>query len=190
MNSVCRHWPCPFLSMCTSCVIRKNDTFPSWYSCSWSNCDWRTQLCFLCRGGVVFWGDSVGAEHIYSKLTEWSRLYGPFYKPSVALERASHGKYPLVSLPPEEVSNHALHRSCVRIKCFISGLDSLPMSKHEKLTNLGSLRQIPSTLSLIIISTWGIFRIKFSLHTHYQVPKLWLSWPANWGLCSVFAPSG
>jgi len=54
---------------------------------------------------VVFWGDSVGVECIYSKLKHWSSLYGPFYKPSVPLERAAHGKYSLVcteSLPEEE----------------------------------------------------------------------------------------
>lgn len=47
------------------------------------------------RGGVVFWGDSVGVERIYSKLKHWSSLYGPFFKPSVPLERAAHGKYSL-----------------------------------------------------------------------------------------------
>lgn len=47
------------------------------------------------RGGVVFWGDSVGVEHIYSKLKHWSTLYGPLYTPSAALEKAAHGKYSL-----------------------------------------------------------------------------------------------
>jgi len=47
------------------------------------------------RGGVVFWGDSVGVECIYSKLKHWSSMYGSFYKPSVPLERAAHGKYSL-----------------------------------------------------------------------------------------------
>lgn len=47
------------------------------------------------RGGVVFWGDHVGVERIYSKLKHWSTLYGSFYQPSAALERAAHGKYPL-----------------------------------------------------------------------------------------------
>lgn len=50
------------------------------------------------RGGVVFWGDHVGVERIYSKLKHWSTLYGSFYQPSAALERAAHGKYPLVSV--------------------------------------------------------------------------------------------
>jgi enoyl-CoA hydratase/3-hydroxyacyl-CoA dehydrogenase len=48
------------------------------------------------RGGVVFWGDSVGREHIYSKLNQWSSQYGPFFKPSGPLQRAVHGKYQLV----------------------------------------------------------------------------------------------
>ena len=46
----------------------------------------------------MFWGDSVGVERIYSKLKQWSSLYGNFYKPSVALERAAYGKYSLVSI--------------------------------------------------------------------------------------------
>jgi len=61
-------------------------------------------LAWLCRGGVVFWGDSVGVERIYSKLKHWSSLYGQFYKPSAALEKAAHGKYSLVcsESPPQE----------------------------------------------------------------------------------------
>jgi enoyl-CoA hydratase/3-hydroxyacyl-CoA dehydrogenase len=50
------------------------------------------------RGGVVFWGDSVGLEHIYSKLNQWSSQYGPFFKPSSPLQRAVHGKYQLAQI--------------------------------------------------------------------------------------------
>ncbi|CAK9203542.1 unnamed protein product [Sphagnum troendelagicum] len=50
------------------------------------------------RGGVVFWGDSVGLEHIYSKLNQWSSQYGPFFKPSGPLQRAVHGKYQLAQI--------------------------------------------------------------------------------------------
>ncbi|KAI8571140.1 hypothetical protein RHMOL_Rhmol01G0095500 [Rhododendron molle] len=44
------------------------------------------------RGGIVFWGDTVGPNHIYTSLKKWSELYGSFYKPSRFLEeRATKG---------------------------------------------------------------------------------------------------
>ncbi|XP_031380091.1 peroxisomal fatty acid beta-oxidation multifunctional protein AIM1 [Punica granatum] len=44
------------------------------------------------RGGIVFWADRVGADHIYKSLKKWSELYGSFFKPSRFLEeRASKG---------------------------------------------------------------------------------------------------
>ncbi|KAK4768744.1 hypothetical protein SAY86_026894 [Trapa natans] len=44
------------------------------------------------RGGIIFWADLVGADHIYKSLKKWSELYGSFYKPSRFLEeRASSG---------------------------------------------------------------------------------------------------
>ncbi|KAL3322890.1 hypothetical protein AABB24_040137 [Solanum stoloniferum] len=44
------------------------------------------------RGGIVFWGDTVGAGHIYKSLRKWSELYGNFFKPSKFLEeRAAKG---------------------------------------------------------------------------------------------------
>ncbi|KAH7850080.1 hypothetical protein Vadar_027641 [Vaccinium darrowii] len=44
------------------------------------------------RGGIVFWADTVGPNHIYSSLKNWSELYGSFYKPSRFLEeRATKG---------------------------------------------------------------------------------------------------
>ncbi|KAK4757727.1 hypothetical protein SAY87_019028 [Trapa incisa] len=44
------------------------------------------------RGGIIFWADMVGADHIYKSLKKWSELYGSFYKPSRFLEeRASRG---------------------------------------------------------------------------------------------------
>ncbi|CAM6096786.1 unnamed protein product [Calypogeia fissa] len=44
------------------------------------------------RGGIVFWGDLVGAKHIHSQLSKWADLYqssawGDFFKPSASLER-------------------------------------------------------------------------------------------------------
>ncbi|KAL7189489.1 hypothetical protein ACSBR1_039188 [Camellia fascicularis] len=44
------------------------------------------------RGGIVFWADTVGPNHIYTSLRKWSELYGKFYKPSRFLEeRATKG---------------------------------------------------------------------------------------------------
>ncbi|KAA8534958.1 hypothetical protein F0562_029961 [Nyssa sinensis] len=44
------------------------------------------------RGGIVFWADTVGPNHIYSSLKKWSELYGDFYQPSKFLEeRATKG---------------------------------------------------------------------------------------------------
>ncbi|MFS7926736.1 putative isomerase, Enoyl-CoA hydratase, 3-hydroxyacyl-CoA dehydrogenase [Helianthus anomalus] len=48
------------------------------------------------RGGIMFWGDSVGSKYIYEKLNEWSNLYGDFFKPCDYLaQRAALGA-PLV----------------------------------------------------------------------------------------------
>ncbi|VVA96753.1 unnamed protein product [Arabis nemorensis] len=44
------------------------------------------------RGGIMFWADSMGSKYIYSKLDEWSKSYGDFFKPCAFLaERASKG---------------------------------------------------------------------------------------------------
>ncbi|XP_022002371.1 glyoxysomal fatty acid beta-oxidation multifunctional protein MFP-a [Helianthus annuus] len=44
------------------------------------------------RGGIMFWGDSVGSKYIYERLNEWSKLYGDFFKPCDYLaQRAALG---------------------------------------------------------------------------------------------------
>ncbi|MBA0800044.1 hypothetical protein Gohar_010508 [Gossypium harknessii] len=44
------------------------------------------------RGGLMFWADSLGSKYIYSRLEEWSNLYGGFFKPCAFLaERAAKG---------------------------------------------------------------------------------------------------
>ncbi|GLT32513.1 hypothetical protein SLA2020_071760 [Shorea laevis] len=53
------------------------------------------------RGGIMFWADSYGSNYIYSRLEEWSRTYGEFFKPCTFLaERAAKGS-PL-SAPVEQ----------------------------------------------------------------------------------------
>ena len=47
----------------------------------------------------MFWADSLGSKYIYSRLEEWSNMYGEFFKPCAFLaERAAKGA-PLVSIP-------------------------------------------------------------------------------------------
>ncbi|KAJ8552946.1 hypothetical protein K7X08_020339 [Anisodus acutangulus] len=42
------------------------------------------------RGGIIFWSHSVGSKYICSKLEEWVKEYGEFFKPCAYLiERAS-----------------------------------------------------------------------------------------------------
>ncbi|XP_060174702.1 glyoxysomal fatty acid beta-oxidation multifunctional protein MFP-a-like isoform X2 [Lycium barbarum] len=42
------------------------------------------------RGGIIFWSHSVGSKYICSKLEDWSKEYGEFFKPCAYLvERAS-----------------------------------------------------------------------------------------------------
>ncbi|OIV95201.1 hypothetical protein TanjilG_21591 [Lupinus angustifolius] len=44
------------------------------------------------RGGIIFWADSLGSKYIYSRLEEWSKLYGEFFKPCAYLAaRAAKG---------------------------------------------------------------------------------------------------
>ncbi|KAK9288148.1 hypothetical protein L1049_016596 [Liquidambar formosana] len=44
------------------------------------------------RGGIMFWADSLGSKYICSRLEEWSKQYGGFFKPCAFLaERAAKG---------------------------------------------------------------------------------------------------
>ncbi|XP_048235008.1 glyoxysomal fatty acid beta-oxidation multifunctional protein MFP-a [Ricinus communis] len=44
------------------------------------------------RGGILFWADSLGSKYIYSRLEEWTKIYGEFFKPCDFLaERAAKG---------------------------------------------------------------------------------------------------
>ncbi|KAK0607937.1 hypothetical protein LWI29_022953 [Acer saccharum] len=56
------------------------------------------------RGGIMFWADSLGSKYIYSRLEEWSKLYGEFFQPCAFLaERAAKGA-PL-SAPVEQAKS-------------------------------------------------------------------------------------
>ncbi|XP_072954071.1 glyoxysomal fatty acid beta-oxidation multifunctional protein MFP-a isoform X2 [Typha angustifolia] len=44
------------------------------------------------RGGIMFWADSLGVKYVHSRLEEWSKQYGEFFKPcSYLAERAAKG---------------------------------------------------------------------------------------------------
>ncbi|XP_051113772.1 peroxisomal fatty acid beta-oxidation multifunctional protein AIM1 [Andrographis paniculata] len=61
------------------------------------------------RGGIVFWADTVGPNHIYKNLQKWHGQYGNFFKPSQFLvERATRG-IPL-SAPVSSTSSGARPR--------------------------------------------------------------------------------
>ncbi|KAK1293873.1 hypothetical protein QJS10_CPA16g01554 [Acorus calamus] len=56
------------------------------------------------RGGVMFWADSIGARYICSRLEEWSKVYGDFFKPCAYLaDRASKGVS--LSAPAEQMKS-------------------------------------------------------------------------------------
>ncbi|XVE70435.1 hypothetical protein DITRI_Ditri10aG0072500 [Diplodiscus trichospermus] len=52
------------------------------------------------RGGIVFWADTVGANHAYRSLKKLSELYGSFFKPSKFLEERAINGIPLVRTYP------------------------------------------------------------------------------------------
>jgi len=53
------------------------------------------------RGGIMFWADSIGSKYIYSKLEEWSKAYGEFFKPCAFLAEGGSKGAPL-SAPLEQ----------------------------------------------------------------------------------------
>ncbi|KAF5752194.1 glyoxysomal fatty acid beta-oxidation multifunctional protein MFP-a [Tripterygium wilfordii] len=56
------------------------------------------------RGGILFWADSLGSKYIYSRLEEWSKMYGEFFKPCAFLaERAAKGAS--LSAPVEQAKS-------------------------------------------------------------------------------------
>ncbi|THG10990.1 hypothetical protein TEA_024353 [Camellia sinensis var. sinensis] len=60
------------------------------------------------RGGIVFWADTVGPNHIYTSLKKWSELYGKFYKPSRFLEERATKGIPLTPVSSNEQAQYNL----------------------------------------------------------------------------------
>ena len=44
----------------------------------------------------MFWADTFGSKYIYSKLEEWSKSYGDFFKPCAYLAARAAKGIPLV----------------------------------------------------------------------------------------------
>ncbi|GMI94821.1 ABNORMAL INFLORESCENCE MERISTEM [Hibiscus trionum] len=57
------------------------------------------------RGGIVFWADTVGANHVYKSLKKWSEMYGSFYKPSKYLEERAIKGIPLSAAATSSTSS-------------------------------------------------------------------------------------
>ncbi|KAL5838345.1 hypothetical protein ACOSQ3_015514 [Xanthoceras sorbifolium] len=47
------------------------------------------------RGGILFWADTCGPNHVYTSLKKWSQIHGNFYKPSRFLEERAMKGIPL-----------------------------------------------------------------------------------------------
>ncbi|KAF5935093.1 hypothetical protein HYC85_026222 [Camellia sinensis] len=62
--------------------------------CSWNEFPFLSAVNIA--GGIVFWADTVGPNHIYTSLKKWSELYGKFYKPSRFLEERATKGIPLL----------------------------------------------------------------------------------------------
>ncbi|XP_021741203.1 peroxisomal fatty acid beta-oxidation multifunctional protein MFP2-like [Chenopodium quinoa] len=57
------------------------------------------------RGGILFWADMLGSKYIYSRLEEWSKQYGGFFKPCAYMaEKAAKGA-PLSSGPMKQAKS-------------------------------------------------------------------------------------
>lgn len=57
------------------------------------------------RGGIMFWAESLGTNYMYSRLIEWSKTYGDFFKPCSYLEqRAKRGIS--LSAPVNQLKSH------------------------------------------------------------------------------------
>ncbi|KAI9123294.1 hypothetical protein K1719_006183 [Acacia pycnantha] len=56
------------------------------------------------RGGIMFWADSLGSKYIYSRLEEWSKSYGEFFKPCAYLAARAAEDIP-PSDPMEQVKS-------------------------------------------------------------------------------------
>lgn len=79
----------------------------------------------------MFWADTLGSKYIYSRLEEWSKTYGEFFKPCAYLaERAAKGA-PLVRnlqlyFPSFKCSNEAMCKSMTHNKDNLQEVDPSP----------------------------------------------------------------
>jgi 3-hydroxyacyl-CoA dehydrogenase len=55
------------------------------------------------RGGVMFWGDTVGAREIYNQVAAWHQMYGNRWRPSELLRRTAEASGKLHELKAEKL---------------------------------------------------------------------------------------
>jgi 3-hydroxyacyl-CoA dehydrogenase len=55
------------------------------------------------KGGLMFWGDSIGAREVYNQIAAWHQMYGPRWKPSELLRRTAEAGGKLRELKAERL---------------------------------------------------------------------------------------
>lgn len=61
----------------------------------------------------MFWAESLGTNYIYSRLVEWSKTYGDFFKPCSYLEQRAKRGISLVRIRPNFLSSALLLCVCI-----------------------------------------------------------------------------
>ncbi|KAE9462827.1 hypothetical protein C3L33_05263, partial [Rhododendron williamsianum] len=82
------------------------------------------------RGGIVFWGDTVGPNYIYTSLKKWSELYGSFYKPSRFLEERATKGIPLSAPASTSPGSRTVTYELELAKRY-SGQDDMILPQHQ-----------------------------------------------------------
>ncbi|PIM97731.1 Hydroxyacyl-CoA dehydrogenase/enoyl-CoA hydratase [Handroanthus impetiginosus] len=67
------------------------------------------------RGGILFWGDTVGTKYIYSRLKNWCEIYGNFFKPSKLLEEKATKPIPSKNKKVSQPQFVLVHPSAVTL---------------------------------------------------------------------------
>ena len=68
----------------------------------------------------MFWGDTLGASYIHSRLDSWSKTFGNFFKPSTYLaDRAAKGVSLVANLSSLFTSTSVIYIFFVLLRHFI-----------------------------------------------------------------------
>ncbi|KAK4354979.1 hypothetical protein RND71_027173 [Anisodus tanguticus] len=110
------------------------------------------------RGGIIFWADTLGSKYICSRLDEWSRMYGDFFKPcSYLAERAAKGA-PLHIL---DYSDQSLGHGFIEThpSLFDARSQFYKGSSQVALVRSAMLESILPVRSFVISVLWSVKRI-------------------------------